>query len=226
MTLGCGIFVIMECKVEGCNKEVRVRRFCLFHYYRDKQGIPLSWPYNKRYHMPTKKIKAPIRICIVEGCEKKHEAKGYCSFHNSRLKRGISFSRPKGIKGNLNRHWNGGTSDYPNHHQMKKNRLIKIDQEKGKCEICKRKATQAHHKDRDKTNHTIDNLKLLCVKCHRRAHRGQKHHKTKTSIWIRRYGMTVKELSKTLRCSYPTLIKWHEKGNIAYFLHFESPARR
>jgi len=46
----------------------------------------------------------------------------------------------KNNKGKRNGNWKGGTAEYPNHYEMKKNRLIKLQQTKGKCEACRKRA--------------------------------------------------------------------------------------
>jgi len=198
----------MKCKY--CDKKIvsKVKGLCHFHYYRQKRGIPPDWPFGKIYNKKTK------QVCKAKGCDQWYSAKGYCRFHYERNRHGVPLDRAKGVKGKLNCNWKGGISYYPNQYQMKKNKKIKLEQENGKCEICKRKAKEVHH-IKERANHSIENLKLLCTKCHRRLHRGRKN---KTSIWIRRYGMNIQELCKILRCSYYTLVKWHKSGDIAFFL--------
>ncbi len=51
-------------------------------------------------------------------------------------------------------------------------RLI-IEERGGHCERChydKTRIIQVHHKDRDKTNNTLNNLELLCPNCHMEEH--------------------------------------------------------
>lgn len=45
-----------------------------------------------------------------------------------------------------------------------------------KCEICGEDATQVHHMNFDRDDHSYSNLKILCIKCHRIL-----HHKTFSS---------------------------------------------
>ena len=59
--------------------------------------------------------------------------------------------------------------EYPNHHLMRKNRLIKLAQQP-LCEECHKKATQIHHKDLSKDNHDLDNLMSVCCQCHADIH--------------------------------------------------------
>ena len=62
-------------------------------------------------------------------------------------------------------------SEYPNHYQLKKNRLIILNLYKWKCEVCGKLAIVTHHKDRTKRNHSPSNLKAVCKKCHKLIHR-------------------------------------------------------
>jgi len=156
-----------------------------------------------------------MKTCKVENCNRVAGSLGYCSKHYYRFTHGIPLDtlHPRGGKRSPN--YKNGSFQYINYHILKKNRQIKFEQQKGKCEICGHAAKEVHHINKDKTNHSLDNLLLLCCKCHGRVHRGKKH---KTSVWIRRYGMTCTDLCKKLRCSYPTLKKWHDKDFINFFL--------
>lgn len=156
-----------------------------------------------------------MELCSVQGCEKESRTKGYCKFHYVRWRRNVPFDRPFGLKGENNPNWKGGKSGYKDHWTMKKNRLIKIKQCQGKCEICNKKGLQVHHRDENKQNHSLNNLIFLCIKCHKRLHRGRRN---STTIWIRRYGFNAKELCKKLNCSWGTLQKWHKQGWINFFL--------
>ena len=81
-------------------------------------------------------------------------------------------NREKGATGENHWSWKGGKSQYPNHTEMKKNRKIKLGITGGKCEDCgkKEKIMQIHHIDLSKINHKLNNLKLLCLKCHCKYH--------------------------------------------------------
>ncbi len=59
---------------------------------------------------------------------------------------------------------------YPNHYTMKKNRIIKLNRIKFKCEICGGKARYIHHIDETKYNHELSNLMAVCPKCHVKLH--------------------------------------------------------
>lgn len=57
-------------------------------------------------------------------------------------------------------------STYSNYGLLRKNRIIKFKQQKSKCEICKKKAHHIHHLDKSTNNHDLDNLIVVCAKCH------------------------------------------------------------
>jgi len=74
------------------------------------------------------------------------------------------------MKGENNPRWNNGNSEYPNHSELKKARIEILKNSKGKCEICGKPAKIVHHIDGDKSNHNIDNLMAVCLKCHKPLH--------------------------------------------------------
>ncbi len=100
------------------------------------------------------------------------------------------------VKGSNNHRWNDGSGDYKDHHQMKLNRLYKLQQTKSKCEICQDKARKIHHIDGSKDNHNISNLIVLCNRDHGIVDAGRKNKKTKTSKYIRKYGKTLADMAK------------------------------
>ena len=100
----------------------------------------------------------------------------------------------KHLKGSKNPNWNNGTSEYKNHYQMKINRLEKLKQTKGKCEVCEIDAKMIHHNDENKNNHAISNLTVLCNKHHVLIHNIDEKKPYKTSKFIRKYGMTIREM--------------------------------
>jgi hypothetical protein len=81
----------------------------------------------------------------------------------------------QGAIGELNPRWNGGTSEYKNHYTMKKNRILKMNTVKWKCEKCGNDAIYVHHIDKTKTNHKICNLMAVCRLCHAQLHKRKKH---------------------------------------------------
>ena len=59
---------------------------------------------------------------------------------------------------------------YPNHHILKKNRLVKLEQTNGLCEVCGAIARHVHHLDKSIDNHDLENLQALCYGCHAKLH--------------------------------------------------------
>lgn len=78
---------------------------------------------------------------------------------------------------------------YINHYQMKQVRKLKIKTTQNKCEKCGEIAKQLHHLDHTNYNHAIDNLLILCIKCHQKLH---------PSKYKQLYGFTMKELASLL----------------------------
>lgn len=105
-------------------------------------------------------------------------------------------------KGEKNWRWNGGTSDYPDHSLMKRNRLVKLQQSKGRCEVCGKRAYQIHHIDESRNNHTLENLVVVCNHCHGILHTGRTN---KTTKYIRKYGKSAKEMALQFGCSTGTI---------------------
>ena len=105
--------------------------------------------------------------------------------------------------------------EYKNHYQMKKNRIIKLQQTKAKCEICGEKAFEIHHRDETKENHSVKNLIVLCKKCHSIVHSGRKN---KTSKFVRLYGMTLDQMAE--KCGGCSTRYWmlHKQGKLLKIL--------
>lgn len=67
----------MKCSIEGCEKPVKVRGWCMMHYTRwQRHGDPL---YRRQF-----KRDEP---CSVDGCERKKWAAGYCHTHYAKIRR-------------------------------------------------------------------------------------------------------------------------------------------
>lgn len=56
---------------------------------------------------------------------------------------------------------------YENSNEWLKQKKIKMELERGVCEDCSGVAKDIHHIDGSKSNHSLDNLMALCVKCHK-----------------------------------------------------------
>ena len=111
-------------------------------------------------------------------------------------------------KGELNPKWNNGTSEYPNHALMKRNRKIVLKGANYICEYCGGKANQIHHKDLSKGNHSIENLAPCCHKC---------NHQRKvayTSKFKRLYGKSGKEIAQIFKVAPSTITRWYREGKL------------
>lgn len=114
-----------------------------------------------------------MKTCsLVTGCKNKYYAKDGCKRHYMRYYKRLRSGNnelPLAEKiSTKNGRWKGGISKYSNHYLMKNRRREKIGMVGNKCESCGIESLrlEAHHLDKTKTNHTIDNLKILCHKCH------------------------------------------------------------
>jgi len=120
-------------------------------------------------------------------------------------------------KGSANFMWKGGIAEYPNHYEMKKNRLIKLQQTKSRCEICNNRAYTIHHKDESVDNHSLKNLIVLCNSCHRIIHNSG-YKKNHTSKFIRQYGMTLEKIADKLNINWGTCYKLHKQDKLTELL--------
>jgi len=113
---------------------------------------------------------------------------------------------------------------YPKHHLMRKNRLIKLQETQGKCEICKtNKAYMIHHKDFSMDNHSLDNLIVVCCRCHRIIHANRN---PSISKYKRIYGMTLLEIAKQIQCSSATVVELHRKKLLHKILENKTTYKR
>lgn len=177
------------CTEDGCNRFHYAKGYCQNHYAK---------------HTRQRKLKK----CKAHEYCGRLTVNDYCSAHLKRIKEGKSLDLT--IKysnaGKNNPRWNGGISQYKNHYEFKKQRLIKLESTNYKCEDCKNKATVVHHLDETKTNHSLDNLKSLCQKCHM-----NNYHKDRQGR-KRLYGkFSLEEMSARVGCS-KTTIRSQAKG--------------
>jgi hypothetical protein len=117
-----------------------------------------------------------------------------------------------------NYRWNGGASMYPDHYIMKQNRLIRMKQAKGLCEVCGNPAKIVHHKDLSVDNHALDNLVVLCKPCHVGLHNNGHHNTFRTSKAIRLYGMSFKDMASKYGGCPETYRQKHYSGTLVEFL--------
>jgi len=186
------------CKIKKCCRGVYAHDYCRKHYAQTKR-IGHTIRNKKQYE----------KICKVSSCKKKSSTLNYCRIHYIRIsKRG--HARYIGNSGKHNHRWNGGISMYKNAYLMKKNRLIKIKETNGKCELCSSEGKVIHHKDRTTINHNINNLLFLCCLCHRKLHSGP----TKTSKYKRLYGFKLFEIAQKLNCEIYKVRQLHKKSTL------------
>ena len=166
------------CNIFNCNNLHYANGFCHNHY-----GL------NRRNGKPEYKASYGRTCCVLSCEEEATPLSVFCEFHLMRQRRGVSVEIPKGkaFSGERNPRWNGGTSEYPNHSEMKRIRKEVLKEANNICYYCGGYTNQIHHKDLSKDNHTKENLVACCHKCnHLPEHR--------TSKFRRLYGHTYKEL--------------------------------
>jgi len=111
-------------------------------------------------------------------------------------------------------------SNYLNHPTLKKNRLKRLQQAKGMCEICTtNRADCVHHKDLTKNNHKLNNLLCVCRKCHRFLHPSR----FKISKFKRLYGLSLTEMSERFPGSTAYFRKLHAQNKLEKFLKENKP---
>ncbi len=100
---------------------------------------------------------------------------------------------------------------------MKRNRLIRLKEADGKCEVCGNDAFCIHHLDGSKDNHEMDNLAVVCTKCHGILHTNDGRQPSNTK-YTRLYGMTLKEMVTKFGGTSPTFVSMHKRGELQEYL--------
>ena len=177
------------CKINGCDIDHYAKGFCRTHYTRNRR---------------TPKIK---QACSVSFCNKQSAIKGFCKFHYGRHLNGIQMDRPYGNKGEMNHRWNGGTSLYPNHYEMKKVRIYVLEMANYICHYCGKDADRIHHLDHTRDNHSVENFVSTCNKCNLKRRK-----QNTTSKYKRLYGKTLKQMAEILNKSQTYVLIRHRKG--------------
>ena len=77
-----------------------------------------------------------------------------------------------GSPGEKNPMWENGRAQIPYARGWaRKVKQLAWDRAGGRCELCQSdKPCDTHHKDFRKDNHDLENLQVLCRKCHKRLH--------------------------------------------------------
>lgn len=186
-----------NCTIDGCDNPHYAKGYCHNHYEKNRRnGDPLF-----------KKCLIPKLVCKVEGCDVISKVKGFCKFHYGRSIKGIELTRKKGNNGELNYRWNGGIACYPDHHKMKKRRLIVLERDNYKCFSCGKKANEVHHLDLSKNNHSFENLVASCHKCNSK-------HRNPSVNYKDIYGRYGVQIQKELNISTNHLQHLHNNGEL------------
>ena len=106
-----------------------------------------------------------------------------------------------------------GNSPYKNYHIMQNNRIELLKKTKGKCELCGERGGNIHHLDNSSINHDLKNLILVCSKCHSFLHAkfdkdGRQINIKVNTKYIRKYGMTLKEIGKKFGVTKQAVSRW------------------
>lgn len=96
-----------------------------------------------------------------------------------------------------------GNSPYKNYHIMQECRIALLKRTKGRCELCDNRGRHIHHLDNSKINHDLENLILVCSKCHSFLHAtldktGRSIKPSNNTKYGRIYGMSLREIGEKL----------------------------
>lgn len=207
-----------ECLVSGCKEKPLARGLCRNHYYAFLRWI--------RGGGRSKKPRKWSGKCWIKNCDNPAEIQGLCRNHYQQIRTHDFEAEHQRPTGEAHHSWKGGVSDYPHHSLMKRNRLKKLQQVHGICEICKKaKATNIHHIDESKDNHDISNLLAVCKKCHVALHIDNMSKPRKKTKFIKIYGKSVFDMAGQLNTKDGRIRYLHAQGlleralelNDAYF---------
>jgi len=156
-----GSHTLIECSKEfNCSEETIKRRLTLWNNLRTKgESLRMFWKSDRSKNWRLKKSKFQ---------KEKYKRYGQKMFSEKFKNNICSFNKRKNsFRGNENGRWNGGNSP--------KYWRLRVMAEYGEeCNICKWKkipeVLEAHHKDYNRKNNTIENGQVLCPNCHRIIH--------------------------------------------------------
>ena len=197
-----------DCTIKNCEEPFYAKGFCANHYQKfRKTGNPFG---------------TKVKKCGWPDCGKMIiESFTFCNLHrnkgNFRIKNNLPLDntdyRIIKMLYNKNPRWSGGNKGYKDHAEMKKNRLIKLQKQKGICEICGgNNGYHIHHKDGTTDNHSVENLIVVCVKCHCALH------PITNTKFLRLYGQKAETLSENLNCSLSKIYRYHRQGTLKDYI--------
>lgn len=179
------------CLIPECCNKYYAKGFCKSHYIRKRKG---------ENPFVTVKIKCESCSCSIL---RKNNRENLCSpcylkcYHELFPKKSQRYKNNGGLK------W--GYKDY------RKLKALKKD----KCELCGLPGIlHIHHKDLNIRNSLLNNIVIVCVKCHHDV-----FHRNKNSKYRRAYGMTTTEISDLLDISLCMVNKLHRKGFLEKYLN-------
>lgn len=180
-----------SCNAENCNKVRSSGGFCFNHsdFRTDKickeDSCSLGYYSNgyckkhNEYHRrnPKERVRNAdgslrSKECLALGCKKNVLRLDYCQRHQRKFEKygNANIDLSGCTKGKKNVNWAGGVAEYPNHYTMKLLRKEKLEIVGNHCQECGIEKSSSkldlHHLDGSKDNHSMDNVLLLCHKCH------------------------------------------------------------
>lgn len=91
----------LKCYADGCDRIVSARGLCQGHYNRERRGIDLSIPLDRKLNGRWQRPPRAKPACSVADCNRPAQSKTLCATHYSRTRAGLSLEkalRPR-IKG-------------------------------------------------------------------------------------------------------------------------------
>jgi len=152
-------------------------------------------------------IKCPTKNCNNNS----RKRKPFCCKCWAKIDKGLDPTKKNKCSGARNVNWKGGIFQYPNHALMKRNRLLKLKECNYICQQCfKNRATEIHHKDFSKDNHSLDNLIPMCRPC---------HGLNRSNSLIKIYGRSMKQIQQELNIPLSAVYTLHYRSKLKKILN-------
>lgn len=169
------------CKVEGCERQVSLYGYCHMHSAQIVRTGHILQP-------------KPTTKCMI--CGEPAKVKGFCRMHYNLY----ITPHPGYKKGEKNHSYKNGNSYFKHHYEVKKIRRQLIAKNGLICQDClsivpSPHLLHIHHRDENKNNHAIENIQLLCVKCHGKKRNGRHQDRLNNiSLWAKLFGISYRKL--------------------------------